>query len=354
MKLNSVVLKNALKPIIGLAKSNTITPILENLRIKISKGNICLITANQEAMAFTNLYTVRGEEGDYLINAALLNNFLNIVGNKELDFNFENGILTIKYPGGKVKLPYMDGAEFIKSPKVEYGDDIIIQSDSFLEALNKAVKFCVSDDLRVILTGVYMGKSDKGITLAATDAHKLCVIDIEGEFPNLNDVILPKNIINLTHGMSGETIINLSETNIKLRIGNYTFVSRLIGGEYPNFRAIIPNNDNNATIDKNLLSGGVKRMLVTANNMTYQGIFNFKGEELELSSEGVNFSQSMKETIPSKSDLPIKVGFNLKYLVSILSVLEKETVNIYLSEPNKGVTFKEDNTTLILMPVNIQ
>lgn len=353
MKINSVVLKNALKPIVGLAQSSTTIPVLENLRIKIGGGNIHLITANQETMAFTELVIDDKSEGDYLVNATLLNNFLNIVGNKELDFNFENRTLSIKYQGGEVKFPYLDGSEFINAPKVEYSDDIVIQSETFLESLNKAAKFCSSDDIRQMLNGVYMEKSDEGITIVATDAHRMCVVDIEGDFPSFQGVIIPKSIINLTHGMKGEVVVNLSDSNIRMEVGNYTFVSRLIDAKFPNFRAVIPNNNNNATIDKNLLSNGIKRMIVTANKLTNMGVFDFKGEEIELSSQDIDLSQSMKEVIPAKSDLPIKIGFNLKFLISILSSLKKETVNMYLSEPNRGVVFKEDNTTLLLMPVNI-
>lgn len=354
MKINSIVLKNALKPIIGLAQLNATIPALENLRITLNNGKIHLITANQETMAFTELSTAEMGEGDYLIDATLLNNFLNNIENKELDFSFEDEIVTIKYKGGKVKLPYLSGDNFIKPPKHEYSDSIIVQSETFLDSLNKAVKFSANHDLRVALNGVYIEKSHNGMTLVATDAHKMCVVDIDGDFPDFKEVIIPKSIINLTNGVKGEVVINLSDRNIKMKIGDYTFISRLIDAKFPNFKALIPENNNKAIIDKNLLSSGVKRLLVTSNKLTNVGVFDFKGEELEILSEDLDYNRSIKETLPVKSDLPIKIGFNLRFLTTILSALKEDTVDIRLSEPNRGIVFKENNTTLLLMPVNIQ
>ena len=135
-------------------------------------------------------------------------------------------------------------------------------------------------------------------------------------------------------------------------------ICRLIDGQYPNYEAVIPNeNPNVMSIERSTLLSSLKRVSIFANKTTHQVRLKIAGAELNISAEDVDFSNKAEErlTCDYVGD-DIEIGFNSKYIMDIVNNLEDEEISINLKDNTSPVIATENsnsNLVYVLMPMRV-
>jgi len=204
---------------------------------------------------------------------------------------------------------------------------------------------------------------DTGITFVATDAHKLVRYkrtDVKSK--NNASFIIPKKPLNLLKGLlkEGEVSMEYNETNAQFKFGNYTLISRLIDGKYPNYEAVIPkDNPNKMSIARSQFASSLKRVSIFANKTTHQVRLKISGSQLIISAEDLDFANAAKEELTcSYEGDDIEIGFNSRFLLEMVNNIDTESLTLELSAPNRaGILLPEggedtgEDVLMLVMPV---
>jgi DNA polymerase-3 subunit beta len=365
--VSSSKLLKQLQTISGVINSSNTLPILDNILFEMLENKLTLTASDLETTMSTSLEVEANEMGSAAIPAKLLLDTLKTFPEQPLTFliDIEKKSVEISSDQGKYALAFHNGKEFPLAPNVEAATTASIHSEIISTGINKTIFATGNDDLRPVMSGVFCKFSDTGLTLVSTDAHKLVRYtrhDVKSE--QNAEFILPKKPLNLLKGIlasfNEEVKIEYNETNAKYSFGSIVLTCRLIDGKYPNYNAVIPQeNPNKLTIDRISFLNSVKRVAIFSNKTTHQIRLKIAGNEMHISAEDIDFSNKADERLSCQYEgSDMEIGFNSRFLMEMISNLETEQIHFEMSAPNRaGILLPEGNSDkgedilMLVMPV---
>jgi DNA polymerase-3 subunit beta len=367
--VSSASLLKHLQSIGGVLSSSNTLPILDNFLFDLSENSLSVSASDMETTMTTQLKIESKDSGIIAIPARLLLDILKTLPNHPLTFviNPENFGIEIVSDYGKYKLSGQNGDEFPKMPNLESSSSVKLHAEIVLKAINTTLFATGNDDLRPVMCGVFCQLTSDNITFVATDAHKLVrYIRKDAKSSLTGSFILPKKPLNLLKNLlsntneTGEVSIEYNKSNALFSFNKSTLVCRLIDGKYPNYEAVIPqNNPNKLTIDRLMLLNSIKRVSIFSNKTTHQVRLRIAGSELNISAEDLDFANEASERLNCQYEgRDIEIGFNSKFLIEMLSNIESDEINLELSDPNRAGIFLPNKTKeaqedllMLVMPV---
>ena len=369
-------LKKTLSFLSGGITLKPIVPVMENVKLVLTHASVSLTTTDLQqtlsvSLACDTAYMGEGEV-QALLPFALLNSLVNRLPDQPLTFRFDLDSFghTLVTANGSYKLPGENPIDFPK-PTTDNGKAVVLdlttgQRALLTTALRNTV-FCVSgDELHPAMTGACMHVHENTLTLAATNGHALSRqrIDLPDTESNQNlSVILPpkfaQNLIKLSLGDDVQGIsLSLTTMTIMAQIGQSTIQARLIDERFPDFENAIPtSNDKVARIPKVDLMGSLNRIILIANQTTFQVRLAFTENKLTVSAEDMDMGRHGSETILCQYDNEdTEIGFSAKYLLSLLSHVSGDDVRMEMSQPNRAAILygEDENALMLLMPLMLK
>lgn len=361
----STLLKQ-LQAVNGASSSSTVLPILENFLFEI-KENILTISATDLQTSMTTSLSVDSKEGGKIaIPSKILLETLKTLPDQPIAFAIDDNTYAIEISAGdgKYKLSGENGDDFPKIPVVENASSVNLPATVLAEAINKTIFAVSNDELRPAMTGVYCELTPQHLTFVSTDAHKLVRYRrMDARADSSASFILPKKALTLLKSSLPAEDVNVSveynSTSAFFRFGNINLICRLIDERYPDYEAVIPqNNTNKLTLDRSLFLNSLRRVVIFANKTTHQVRLKINGSELNISSEDIDFSNEAHERLSCQYEGDdMEIGFNAKFLIEMLNNLSGEEVTIEMSTPNRaGLLFPQTNdekedVLMLVMPV---
>lgn len=366
---SSTLLKN-LQRISGVLNSSNSLPILDNFLFELENGVLTISASDLENTMKTTVSPDESkEDGKVAIPAKLLLDTLKNFSDQPLSFQIDgsNYGIEISSDYGKYKLVGQNANDFPKSPELANTNSIDISGGIIASAIDKTLFATGNDELRPVMSGVFCQFSGEKLTFVATDAHKLVRYGrTDATASNPSDFILPKKPLNLLkQNLTGEEEVNLNynETTVRFTFDSIELTSRLIDGKYPNYEAVIPNeNPNVLTVDRMSFLNSIKRVSIFSNKTTHQVKLKVAGSELSISAEDLDFSNEAKERLTCNySGDDMEIGFNSKFLLEMLNHINTQEVILEMSEPNKaGILLpsasdnESEDILMLVMPVMIR
>ncbi|WP_425340492.1 DNA polymerase III subunit beta [Ciceribacter sichuanensis] len=249
--------------------------------------------------------------------------------------------------------PSLDGAEMPFA--------IDIPGTAFERAIG-GVRFAIStEETRYYLNGIYLHPSEGGLTLVATDGHRLSkrFIPLEGASQDMPGVIVPKKTVEalLKHLPKGEDVtLQVSDAKIRLLIGDMVLVSKLIDGTFPDYRRVIPAYTNFVEVEGKALSAAIDRVSTVSTGNGRAVKMTFAEGLLKLTVNNPDAGNA-EDDLPYEGEAELEVGFNAKYVNDALANLSEQTVNIYLGDPGSPAVLRADGdhaeNLIVLMPMRV-
>ncbi|POY38478.1 DNA polymerase III subunit beta [Solitalea longa] len=361
----STLLKQ-LQAIGGALSSNTVLPILENFLFEINEGTLTVSATDLQTSMTTSLLVEAKENGKIAIPSRILLDTLKTLPEQPVTFTIDKNSFAVEINAGdgKYKLAGENGDDFPKIPVVENANSISITASVLAEAISKTLFAVSNDELRPAMTGVFCQLSPANITFVATDAHKLVRYrrsDTKAE--SASSFILPKKALNLLKSsLPTEDVavqIDYNNSSAFFRFNSISLICRLIDERYPDYEAVIPqNNPNKLTIDRSQFLSSLKRVVIYANKTTHQVRLKISGSELNISSEDLDFSNEAYERLTCQyNGEDLEIGFNARFLIEMLNNLDCSEVILEMSTPNRaGILFptnqeENEDVLMLVMPV---
>jgi DNA polymerase-3 subunit beta len=361
----STLLKH-LQAVSGALSNSAVLPILENFLFEIKDSSLTISATDLQTSMTTSLAVESKEGGKIAVPSKILLDTLKTLPEQPIAFSVDDKTFAIEISAGdgKYRLSGENGDDFPKIPVVDNASSVNLPASVLGEAINKTLFAVSNDELRPAMTGVFCQLSPQNVTFVATDAHKLVRYrrnDARAE--SATSFILPKKALNLLKSSLPSDDINVSieynSTSAFFKFANINLICRLIDERYPDYEAVIPqNNPNKLTLDRSLFLNCLKRVVIFANKTTHQVRLKITGSELNISSEDIDFANEAHERIGCQFDgEDMEIGFNAKFLIEMLNNLSGEEITIEMSTPNRaGILFpsikdSDEDILMLVMPV---
>ncbi len=368
-QVTSTRLFNQLQAVSRVIGSKNSLPILEDILFHLEGNKLSLTASDGETTIRTSL-EVDEAEGSGLVafGAKILIETFKQFPEVPLTFviDEQNFGMTISSLNGEYSVVGVNGAEYPQVPfeAEENSHAFTMSSALLLDAISKTVACTADDELRPVMNGIYFDMTPEKATLVATDAHRLVRysntsihVDEPASF------ILPKKPANLLKNVlakdENEVNIRFGARNVLFNFASTEIICRLIDGRYPNYNAVIPqNNTNIMTIDRATLLSACKRVAVFANAGTALIRLALAENSVTVSSQDIDFSTSAEEKLVcSYSGTPMAIGFKAPFLNELLGTIESDEVMLKLADPARaGLLLPAENKEgeellMLLMPM---
>ena len=331
----------------GAIASNSVLPILEDFLFTISDNQLKIAASDLEISITTKIEVMADSDGSVAVPAKILLETLKALPQQPITFTVDTETFGIEITSayGKYKLAGSNPDDFPKIPVPDSEDDkLAISALALSRGVSKTIFAASNDELRPPMTGVYFQVDFSKLVLVATDAHKLVKYtfqDVSSEVST--SFIVPKKALNLLKGIlpdkdKQEVQLSFNVSNAFFSFNNTELVCRLIDHRYPDYNAVIPvDNPNTLSLERAGFQNSLRRIAIYANKTTNQVTLNINEGSLTISAQDLDFSNEATEQLACSYDGdPLNIGFNAKFLIEMLGVLESEEVKMELSTSTRA------------------
>ena len=335
-------------------------PALTGVLLEASDdGSLTLTTTDLEVSARLAIDVTVSEAGVALVPARLLGDTVKSLSDAPVEFETDQSQARLRcaaYEGSLRLLP----AEDFPGLQEPGGTRVEATAAAFAEAMAQVSRAASRDEARPVLTGVLLEVSREGCMFVATDSYRLAVRELVATADGEAKAIVPERAIAeagraAAADEKGTVEILVDEAQVSFRAGGLTLTSRLIEGEFPNYRQLLPEgHESRLTISRQQLLDAVKRVGLLARDTTPVRLeFNALGVRLSSSSPDLGQAVETVEALYEGEDLT--VAFNPQYLADGLNATVGETVRLDVRDGLKpGVLHGEsDEFTYLVMPVRL-
>lgn len=345
-------------------------PILTNILLQAdeNKGTIQLFATDLEVSALAEIECNIEQGGKMAIPAKNIAEIIRFLPDEEIHFSSPStGGCLINCLQSKFKLNCADPEDFPIPPERDWKQSFTMNAELFSKMIEKT-SFAVSEQIgRPAFSGILWELDDDLQKMVATEGKRLA--KYETKLPiktGKKSIIMPVKGANLIRRIINEQDTELriltEENSISFDYNGYKIYSRLIEANYPDYEAVIP-YDNSKTVEINVQSliDAIRRVSLLASEDTYRIVLNFSKNQLEINSEDME-KGSADEVISLESSQNIdkfQIGFNYKYLLEILNLIDTEVVQIKLENSLDPVLFynteypEGSHNLFLLMPLRL-
>jgi len=230
------------------------------------------------------------------------------------------------------------------------------------EALRQVVRAASSDDARPILTGVLMTAEEGGLRLVATDSYRLAIRDLPGQnvLAEGQQVLVPsKALAELQRLLPSVSEVQLAfgEHDATFDLAGVRLTTRLIEGDFPNYRQLIPSSyPNRLVVDKDEIQGALRRVRLLARDATTPVRLALRPETIELSVVTSDVGQASEEVDAKYEGTEMTVAFNPGYLVDGIEATSGDEVSIETIDALRPAIIRGTGSAeflYLLMPVRV-
>jgi DNA polymerase-3 subunit beta len=350
----------------AVASNNTL-PILSNILLKAEGTKLYFSATNLEISIQYFISTNILNEGQITIPARLCQNYVSLLNNEEVEISISDGqTINLKTKESNTQIKGLPSEDFPQIPTVSKDFEITVPCKDFRESINEVSFSTASSSSRPILSGVFMSGKEKSLTLASTDSYRLSEkkLDLTKEIEGEVEIIIPsKTLIEVSKLLSEtdkeELTLIISEKQILFKIDNIELSSRLIDGQFPNYRQVLPKNEQSKIfINKQLLLQNIKRVSLFAkeNNNNVKLELDSENQQLTLKTDATQIGTEeahIKARIEGDSN---KIALNSEYIVELLQAIKAEEIMIAIDDKMAPALFKnqsDPNYLHIIMPLKI-
>lgn len=342
--------------------------ILESVLFDLQGNTLTLTASDGETTIRTSLEVDNAEgEGKVASGAKLLLDTLKEFSEQPLSFMIDdkNYAVNIVSSNGTYSFVGVNGQEYPEMPVEDMGmNHLEMPAQTLLDAINKTI-FCTADDeLRPVMNGILFDLSTDHVTMVATDAHRLVrYTNSTISVPEASQFILPKKpamlLRNVLAKEDSQATIAFGQKNARFTFGRVEIVCRQIEGKFPNYNAVIPQNNNSrVVVDRQTIVNACKRVAVFANSGTSLLRLTLSENQIRISAQDIDFSTSAEETISCDyTGMPMSIGFKAPFFIEILQAVASTEVVLQLADPQRaGLVLPMENEEgedilMLLMPI---
>ncbi len=328
--------------------------------------------------------------GSFTLPAKLFNDIVSRLPDGNITIDDDQGealvepsgsyIATLTSTSGRYQVRGMGGEEYPELPKVEDGEVINLPPEALINGLKGTLFATSPDETKQVLTGVHLKVQPDGLEFAATDGHRLAIVQTESvalegeseveEIEEIEEfeVTIPAKALREVERMIGmrqssePVALKFDEGQVIFELGEQRLTSRKLEGQYPAYRQLLPNKfTNQINVDRKQFLAAVERIAVLADqkNNILKCTIDSVNQEISLSVDAKDVG-SGRESMSAQisTDEPEEIAFNVKYLIEGLKAIPSASeISIQLNTATSPVVLNPLGglkMTYLIMPVQLR
>ncbi len=365
LKTTQEAVLSALQSVAGIVERRHTLPILANVLIRKNGPSLQLTTSDLEIQIRTTAQ-LEGDSGEFAITvgARKLIDILRTMPSDQI-VALESNATKLILKGGKSKftLQTMAAEDFpLVQESANFGPAFSVPQKTLKHLLSQVSFAMAVHDIRYYLNGILFVAEGKQLSLVSTDGHRLAFASamLDVEVPK-QEVILPrKTVIELQRLLSdaeGAIDMQFANNQAKFTFGSLEFVTKLVEGKFPDYNRVIPKNPKNSiTLGRTALLATLQRTAILTSDK-FKGVrLNIDPGTLRVASNNAEQEEAVDELDIDYGGDSIEIGFNVTYLIDVLSNMSQDMVKLELSDGNSSALLTiPDNETFkyVVMPMRI-
>ncbi|MBP7835914.1 MAG: DNA polymerase III subunit beta [Candidatus Omnitrophica bacterium] len=359
-KVEKDVLLAGIQTVQNVITSKATLPILSNILIETQQNNLRLTATDLDIGISCVIPVDIQEQGAITLPAKRFSDIIkelpahavSITTKKNNQINIETELCQFKIMG-------LAREEFPKLP--EFKDKEVIKIDqSLLKHILNLTAFAVSvDETRYVLNGILFKINKNTLTLVATDGKRLAIAEKKLNYTPEKDlsIIVPiKTVQELNRNLKdeGELSLILGSNQVLFDLGGVVVISRLIEGEFPDYKQVIP------PACENKVRLGREEFLLAVRRAALLSTPDYQAVKMEVFKNKLVISKSTPDVGESREELTVAytgkelaIGFNPGYLIDVLKNLHEDMVELELTDSEKPGVIRISGYVYIVLPMRL-
>ncbi len=348
----------------GIVEKRNSMPILSNILLDASDGKINIIATDLEIFVKDSCEAAVEENGSITVNCKKFFEIIKELPEDEISLKTTEGDkLTVTSGRSRFNIPGLPAKEFPAFPAVDTEALSDVDSDTFKEMIDKTLFATSTDETRYNINGILFERIEGKLKMVATDGHRLALMEsagseIEG---HQKGVILPRKgvmeIKKILEEREDSLKVGFTGNNVTLQKGTSLLNVRLIEGEFPDYKQVIPEiTDKKFTVERSGFLAGLKRVSILSSDKVKGVKFSLSSGKLVLSSSTPENGDALEEVDITYDGADLEIAFNAKYFIEALEVMDDPEVKVELKEQlNPGIlrSAGTDDFTYVIMPMRL-
>lgn len=344
------------------ASSKTTVPVLGNVLVRAEDGRVELSATDMEVSLRSPLAATVEDPGSIVLPRLAADIVRSMSpGDVIVDHRPGEGVVSVSSGASSFTLNCHQASEFPELPP-DTGEGIRLPAAAVVAAAERVGRAASRDDTRPVLTGVLVRVEHDALTMVATDSYRLAVrrTPIEGGPAEAVQALIPARAlaeVQRVVGLSGaqEVELVLTETQGIVRAGEVRLTTRLIDGQFPDYRQLIPETfEHDLLLDRNELFGVVSRIAVLAQRNTPVRMAFSEGQ-LTVSASSEQLGEGRESVPVAFHGEPLEIGFNVEFLRAGIEAVEGDELRLGVSSPLRPGLLRgaDEEFRYLLMPIRL-
>jgi DNA polymerase-3 subunit beta len=365
IKINRDVLLKPLSAVSGIVERRHTLPILTNLLLEAKQDGVTLTATDLEMQISLSLQTTPGSEVATTVSARkMLEICRSLPEQSDITLDIDDNRIQIKTGKSRFNLQTLPAQDYPLMAKATGETSLVfaITQQKLKKLLGQVEYAMAQQDIRYYLNGLLLEVNGNRLSVVGTDGHRLSFTstDIEGTYQK-QELILPRKtvleLIKLLNDSNETVSIEVSSNQINFSFSNIRLISKVIDGKFPDYTRVIPVGYRNSfSVDRQTMLLAMQRASILSNE-------KFRGIRMVLGSSSLRLISSNSEQEEAEEELeisydgePLDIGFNVTYMIDVLTNVDSETVTFAFADANSSclVTIPNDDTyKYVVMPMRI-
>ena len=354
-----------LQMVSGVVERRQTLPVLSNVLMVLDGSELSLTGTDLEVELIGRVPVDQAHEAGAVTVPArkLLDICKSLADDANVEFSLSDNKLTLKSGRSRYTLTTLPASEF---PSVDEEPDTfsLSISQAKLHELLESTSFAMAQqDVRYYLNGMLFEVAPDFLRVVATDGHRLAMETLNMDNP-INDVqqlILPrKGILELSRLLGdeqGEITLTFGQNHIRAKVPAVTFTSKLVDGKFPDYNRVLPKGGNKVLIGEcQELRPAFSRAAILSNEK-YRGVrVMLSNGELKILANNPEQEEAEEVVSVEYEGDSLEIGFNVSYLIDVLSTLSSKKARITLSDPNSSALIEAEegsDALYVVMPMRL-
>jgi DNA polymerase-3 subunit beta len=348
----------------AIGVSNTL-PILNNVFLKADGNQLFFAATNLEVAIQYSIAADVQEAGEITIPSKLFGGYVNYLSGDSVEMTAEEGgALLIKTPDSKSSIKGLPANEFPSIPTIEKEASVVLSSRDLARAINQVAFAAALNTTRPILTGVYFYLEEDRLKMVATDSYRLAekTVATKSVTGAVNCIVPVKTLLELGGILGGikdevEVEVVISKNQIGFNFEKIQITSRLIEGQFPNYRQVIPKeHKTRVTLRISDLSLVLKRINLFARENNNKVLIRVADGRVVVTTDSTEYGVGEVELQTHIEGESAEIALNSQFMLDVLGGLYSEDVVVDLGEKTQPAIFRpkgREDYTHIIMPLKL-
>ena len=353
-------LLNGIQIVQNIITPKAVLPILSNILIETQSESIKLTATDLDIGISCVIPVDISEAGAITIPAKRFNDIIRELPANKVSINTKkNNLVIIETETCQFKILGLPREEFPKLPEFQNKEAVKLEQAVLREMLN-LTSFAVSfDETRYILNGILFRIEKDSLSMVATDGKRLAVVEktLKQDIGRDMRIIVPiKTIQELNRNLKdeGELSLILGDNQLLFDLDKVVIISRLIEGEFPDYRQVIPPvSENKMGVSREQFLLGLRRAALLS-TPDYQAVkIELFKNKMVVSKSTPDIGESREEINVDYNGKEMAIGFNPNYLIDVLKNLSNEKIEFELTDSEKPGVIRIDGYIYIVLPMRL-